>query len=304
MLGILTILSLGMSDKFSMLFLTKRKENQEFKILINYIFIGFVFLMVSFFSYGTFDFSFLFDFKFYIALSLENIRLYISIKNYNKQKNFAQVAFSGFSSIYLIILIGYLYPLLFDISIPISSPYKTITEVIFFSSLFFILTIVYFYDKLKNKDINHPLDLFLHAIFLVNTLYFAILMFQTYQPFLVYTPIFISLALQQLFWIHKRYKLKEFKTRFLMKNITKKDRKFEIKNTLFYLFLHLLSFILTIVAGRLISVEFFALFKRTGAIFSSYIIDTFFLEKKTKTQVKDMIVLGVIFSIGLFLYYR
>jgi len=169
MLGIITVLSLGMTEKLSMLYLIKNKHTQELKIMFNYFFIAIIFAIISYFKYEKYDFSFLNDYKFYISVILENVGFYFAIKNYNKQQNFSQIAFAAFSSIYLIIGISYLYQHIFNINMVLHSPYHNIYEVIAFSIIFMILTLLYFSDKIKNNEIKHPIDLFLYAIFLVNT---------------------------------------------------------------------------------------------------------------------------------------
>lgn len=302
MLGILSVLTLGMTEKFSILTLTRTGRFQEVKIIFNYTIAALVFLAVSFAAYDKFDFSFLDSWEFYASLTLENLGFYYMLKNYNKQKNFAQVAFAAFSSIYLIIAIGYLYPILLGTQMKVASPYHSPMEVAFFTSLFFLLTVGYFYDKLKNNDVRHPWDLIKYAFFLVNTLYFAILMFQTYQTYLVYVFIFSTLVIQQLIHLQRKGELKTLSKDF--KELADSEKAREIKSAVGYSFLYILTFVLSVISGTLISVEFFAIFKRTGSIATSYIIDSKILKKETRISIKDKLILATIMSIGLWLFYR
>ena len=219
MLGIIAVLSLGMAEKMAMFFLVKNKENQQIKIMINFLFVSIIFLITSFFLYDEFDFSFLKDYKFYITVLLENLVFFYAIRNYNKQKNFTQIAFGAFSSIYLMIGIGYFYRILMNLNTTISSPYNNIQEVVGFSLFFFVLTMLYFSDKIKNKDIKHPIDLLLYSILLVNTLFFAILMFQTYQSFLLYIFIFITLVVQQFISLVREKGFKRLKSQILLSDL-------------------------------------------------------------------------------------
>lgn len=302
MLGIITVLLLGITEKLSILSLTKTNNFQEIKIILNYFVASIFFVALSLFSYDNFDFSFLKSWDFYAAIVLENVAFYYMIKNYNKQKSFAQIAFAAFSSIYLIIGVGYLYPFLFGLDMKIASPYHSLGEVLFFTFTFFTLTVAYFFDKIKNNDISHPLDLLKYAFFLVNVLYFAILMFQTYQAYLVYIFIFSSLIFQQIFHLNRKNELRSSFSNF--KKLSKNNKISEVKSTITYSFLYILTFILSVISGNLISVEFFAIFKRTGQIAASYFIDSKILNKSIKISTKDILILGLIMLIALYLYYR
>lgn len=304
MLAIISVLSLGMTEKLSMLFLIKNKHTQELKIMLNYLLISVIFLGISLIKYESFDFSFFYDITFFVTLFLENFVFYFAIKNYNKQKSFSQIAFATFSSLYLIILIGYFYHEVIGLNMVLSSPYNNIYEVIGFSFLFFILTILFFYEKLKNNHINHPLDLLFYAVLLVNVLYFSILTIQNYQSFLVYIFVFLSLSFQQFIWSVRKFGLPSIKKELLLTGLNKSEKIIEIKNTLIYFILYLVTFLLSVTSANLMPVEFFAIFKRTGSIISSYIIDGFILNKDTKIPAKDILILMIIIITVLYLYFR
>ena len=104
-------------------------------------------------------------------------------------------------------------------------------------------------------------------------------MFQLYQSFLLYSFTFLSLSLQQLYWIHKKKDLKIIKDLILFRNIPASERMNEIKHTFLYTFFYLITFVLSVIGGSILPVEFFAIFKRTGSIISSFVIDKFLFNK-------------------------
>jgi glucan phosphoethanolaminetransferase (alkaline phosphatase superfamily) len=168
------------------------------------------------------------------------------------------------------------------------------------------LNILYFYDKLNKNDIKSPITLFIFAIFLANTLFFAILMFQKYQSFLVYSMIFLSFVFHfsiKLFFTHT---FKEIKNLILLKEYNDVEKKDIVKNTLLYIGLYFITFFLSVISGSLLSAEYFAIFKRTGSITSSYVIDGVILKGSDRKIIKkkDILILLTILLTGLFLFFR
>lgn len=290
MIGIFLTSIIGVFEKTSIYFLTKDKNNQSIKIVLNYIIMTLLFFSISLIKYEKLDFSFIYDIKFYITMFLENLIIYISLKNYNKQKNFSQIAFAAFSSIYLIIILSYIYNKIFNLNGIISTPYNSIEEVIGYSLFFALLTIIYFFDKIKAKDIKYPFLLLIYSIILVNTLYFSITLIKLYQSFLVYSFLFITLSIH--FYFQKINECKETIT----------IKKIKTKNTFLYILSYFFTFILSIMAGNLIPVEFFAIFKRIGSIIGAVFIDIFLLNKKKVMNKKDVIVIILIIISSLYLY--
>jgi len=289
-IGIFLTSIIGVFEKTSIYFLTKDKNNQSIKIVLNYIIMTLLFFSISLIKYEKLDFSFIYDIKFYITMFLENLIIYISLKNYNKQKNFSQIAFAAFSSIYLIIILSYIYNKIFNLNGIISTPYNSIEEVIGYSLFFALLTIIYFFDKIKAKDIKYPFLLLIYSIILVNTLYFSITLIKLYQSFLVYSFLFITLSIH--FYFQKINECKETIT----------IKKIKTKNTFLYILSYFFTFILSIMAGNLIPVEFFAIFKRIGSIIGAVFIDIFLLNKKKVMNKKDVIVIILIIISSLYLY--
>jgi hypothetical protein len=306
MIGILTVLSLGFIEKLTLYFFNKNKELESIKVIANYLFMTLIFLSISSFLYTKFDFSFFEDIKFWVALTLENLSFYLLILNLRKKNTFSSIAFSSFSTIYLIIIITYIYKNYLGIEVPVSSPYNSLFEVISFSLFFLFLNIFYFYDKLNKNDVKSPLILIVFAIFLANTLFFAILMFQTYQSFLVYSIIFLSFVIHfsiKLFISHSVREVKELVT---LKKYSIQDRKNIIKNSALYIILYFFTFLLSVISGQLLAVEFFAIFKRTGSITSAYVIDGFILKGNERKIIKkkDILILITILLTGVYLFFR
>jgi len=306
MFGIIAVLSLGFIEKMTLYFFNKNKELESLKVIINYLLMSILFMVISLVIYDSFNFNFINNWDFWAALTLENLSFYLLILNLKKKNTFSSIAFSSFSTIYLIIIISYVHRNLFGIEIPMASPYHSLTEVILFSSFFLFLNILYFYDKLNKNDIKSPITLFIFAIFLANTLFFAILMFQKYQSFLVYSMIFLSFVFHfsiKLFFTHT---FKEIKNLILLKEYNDVEKKDIVKNTLLYIGLYFITFFLSVISGSLLSAEYFAIFKRTGSITSSYVIDGVILKGSDRKIIKkkDILILLTILLTGLFLFFR
>jgi len=306
MIGILTVLSLGFIEKLTLYFFNKNKELESIKVIANYLFMSIIFLSISSVLYQEFDFSFFKDIKFWIALTLENMSFYLLILNLRKKNTFSSIAFSSFSTIYLIIIISYIYKNYFGIEVPVSSPYNSLIEVIGFSFFFFVLNLLYFYDKLNKKDVKSPIILIIFAIFLANTLFFAILMFQTYQSFLVYSFIFMSFVIHFSTKLFLSHKYKDIKKLILLRTYNKIEKKEIIKNSTLYIVLYFFTFLLSVISGKLLAVEFFAIFKRTGSITSAYVIDGIILkgDQRKIIKKKDILILVTILLTGIYLFFR
>jgi len=204
-MGFFLVLSLGFLEKFSFFHLISNNKTQSIKIIINYLLISILFLLIGIFnnSNETLNFSFLKEKMFWMTMFFENLILVITLRNYNKQNNFSQIAFATFSSVYLISLVSLFYNFFFNLSTKINSPYASNFEMILFSFIFFLLIIFYFFDKLKKNLIKHPFELFLFSILITNNLYFALYTIQHYNIFLAYPFIFISMSIVQFYFLKK-----------------------------------------------------------------------------------------------------
>jgi hypothetical protein len=301
MIGILSVLSLGFFEKFAMLFATKQKEYQEIKIINNFFIMSFIFFIYSFLYYENLDFSFFYDRLFYLTIFAENAILFIALKNYNQQNSFTEISFAAFSTLYLIVFLSYFYNYVFDLDTVMKSPYSTLSETLFYSFVFFILTILYFYDKLLSNKIKHPFLLFLFAIFLANGMFMAVSALQKFQGTLVYSFIFLTMIIQQLYWYQKKHSFKDLYSNISFSNSF--EQKEHLKNQFLYTFFFLMTWILSIIGAFFLKVEFFAIFKRTGAIFGAMIIDKYISKKNVVLLLKDVIILLIILFIGVYLTF-
>jgi hypothetical protein len=294
MLGFVYILLLGLTEKlafFSLIF-KNSKQDQSLFTSLNYLIIAISFFFYDFFRMG-YNFELLFDsiynlFStkiFLILLFLENISLYYALRNFNKQNSFVHIAFASFSTIYIMPLLVFFYSTYFGLETKISSPYDSFLETLFFSCMFFILSFLYFFQKIKdNNKLKNKIDLIIYAILLVNCLYFSLLNIQlaNYQ-YLLYSFVFFFLAIQQFFFLFKYKKegclidsnlLKEEekeaqKTCFSILNIDVK----KIKSFFIFHILYVITFLLSIFAAKLIAIEIYATLKRISTIIGGGVVD-------------------------------
>jgi hypothetical protein len=176
-------------------------------------------------------------------------------------------------------VVAYFYNSIFSFNNALDVQYDSILEAIVFSSVLFVLTLLYYIDKIKKRTVNDFKLLILLLIVLLNTMYFAIKTMQTFNGFLVYAFIQFMIALY-----------------FLAKG-RNEDKKITVKD--FYIFtLWPFLFVLIITAANLISVEFFNIFKRISQVVSAMILDKNFIRKDF------MIIFMIIVVTFIFYFYK
>ena len=94
--------------------------------------------------------------SFICYLFLRLLFFYLYRENYNKNKeNFTMINMFVFSTIYLMPILTFIYNPLFDFNTMHDIKYDSIFEAAIFSFILFILTMVYYIDKIKNKMVKN-----------------------------------------------------------------------------------------------------------------------------------------------------
>jgi|GEM_PF-7115160 len=208
-----------------------------------------------FFEYKAIDFSFFYDWKFYLLVVLELLVFYLYRENYHQNKtNYTMVNMFVFSTIYLMPILAFLYNFIFEFNTTLDIKYDTFFEALIFSFTLFVLTLIYYIDKIKNKEVNNLKLLILLLVVLLNTLYFSVKMVQTYNGYLVYSFIHLSIA-------------------FYFLNSSRKELKTISYKRLGFYSLFPFIYVFYFSAAALVSVEFITIFKRVSQIISAMILD-------------------------------
>lgn len=291
MLGILFIYLAGISENYANHYLVKNRTFQEVKVINNYLLESLVLFVIVALFYP-FDFSFLYDYKFYLLLFFENFSFYMSRFQHNVQKEFTTISFAIFSSVYLIFPLTYFYDDLFGFETTLTIPYDSLSEMFIYFGIFFSVTVLYFYDKIRLNTITHKVSLAIFAFSLVNTMYLAVKLSQTYSPFLLYALLVPTVSLSHFFLINKKDRKRAFKYAF-----SKREMKLNLRYALFSIANLLFAFI----AILHLPAEFVTLFKRNSQIIGAYLIDR--KRKKVKKSTKDKLLIVLVPLLGFYLYF-
>lgn len=258
-------------------------ENRNFQsslmFLVSSIVLFFIYLI--FFNYNSEDFLFLKDWKFYLLCFLETGVFYLYRENYNQNKdNYTMVNMFVFSTIYLMPLLAFFYNQIFSFNKSLDIKYDSFFEAFIFSLVLFILTSIYYISKIKNKEVKNLKLLLILVFVLLNTMYFAVKLVQTYNGFLIYSFIQILIAIN-FYFISQR-------------GVKKESKKITLTDFGFF-FLWPTYFVLFFIAAGLMSVEFITISKRISQIISAMILDK-------KIIRKDFILIGLIFIVSIIFY--
>lgn len=254
-------------------------ENRNFNSFIMFLISSFVlfFVYMIFYNFNANDFSFLFQWKFYLQIILELLVFYLYRENYYHNKNnYTMINMFVFSTIYLMPILAFVYSSIFIFDTSLDIKYDSFLEAFFFSFSLFILSVIYYISKIKNKEIKNLKLLILLLFVLLNSMYFSVKLVQTYNGFLIYSSIQIVIALY-----------------FLV--LSKKESKqIDFKRVALY-FLWPFVFIFYVLAASLIAVEFVTIFKRISQIISAMVLDK-------KIILKDLILISLIILITILFY--
>ncbi len=254
-------------------------DNRNFHSSILFFISSFILFILYnlLFKYNSTDFYFLYDWKFYLLIILELSVFYLYRENYYQNKtNYTIVNMFVFSTIYLMPILAFFYNFIFEFNTTLNIKYDTFLEAFIFSFTLFILSLIYYINKIKNKEVNNLKLLIILLIVLLNTMYFSVKMVQTYNGYLIYSFIHLSIA-------------------FYFLNFSKKELKtISYKRVGFYsLFPFIYVFYFS--AAALVSVEFITIFKRVSQIISAMILDK-------KVIRKDAILIFLILLTSLIFY--
>lgn len=254
-------------------------ENRNFHSFILFTISSFSLLLIYsfYFEFNENDFTFLYDWKFYLLTILEIFVFYLYRENYYQNKNnFTMVNMFIFSTIYLMPILAFIYNPLFNFNETLDIKYDSFYEALIFSLILFVLTAIYYANKIKNKEVKNLKLLILLLIVLLNTLYFSVKVVQTFNGFLVYG--FIQIVIAIYFFL-----------------LSKKEQKDISLRRIGLYFTYPFLFVLYFMAAAMISVEFITIFKRVSQIISAMILDR-------KVQRKDFILIFSIILISVLFY--
>ncbi len=254
-------------------------ENRNFQSFLMFLISSIILLIIYSFMYdfNKEDFSFIYEWKFYLLNLLELFVFYLYRENYHQNSdNYTMINMFVFSTIYLMPILAFFYNSIFIFNKNLDIQYDSFFEATVFSFILFALTLFYYVDKIKNKKIKNLPLLLLLLFTLLNTMYFSVKIVQTYNGFLVYS--FIQFLIAINFFILSR----------------KESKTITLKKILLYTvwpFIYFLYFI----AASLIAVEFITIFKRVSQIIAAMIIDK-------KVIIKDAILIAMIIFISILFY--
>jgi hypothetical protein len=254
-------------------------ENRNFHSSVMF-FISSITLLIFyliFYKFNYLDFYFFYQWKFYLLTFLELLVFYLYRENYFQNKNnYTMINMFIFSTIYLMPILAFLYNHIFIFNKDLDLKYESFFEAFIFSFVLFVLSMIYYIDKIKSKQIKNIKLLLLLLIILLNTMYFSVKIIQTYNGFLVYC--FIQMVISINFFI-------------LSKN---ESKKISIQRFALYLvwpFIYLFYFF----AASLVAVEFIVIFKRVSQIIAAMLIDK-------KIVFKDAILIFLIILVSTLFY--
>lgn len=254
-------------------------ENRNFQsalmFLISSIILFLIYALI--YNFDIKDFSFFFEWKFYLLSFLELMVFYLYRENYHQNStNYTMINMFVFSTIYLMPILAFFYNSIFSFNTTLNIKYDSFFEAFVFSFVLFALTLVYYVDKIRNKEVKN-LPLLITLLFtLLNCMYFSVKTVQSYNGFLVYCFIQFIIALN--FFILSR----------------KESKSIDLKRVTLFLVWPFIS-VLYFIAASLVAVEFITIFKRVSQIISAMIIDK-------KVVIKDAILIVIIILISLFFY--
>lgn len=177
-------------------------ENRNFQSFLMFLISSIILLIIYSFMYdfNKEDFSFIYEWKFYLLNLLELFVFYLYRENYHQNSgNYTMINMFVFSTIYLMPILAFFYNSIFIFNKNLDIQYDSFFEATVFSFILFALTLFYYVDKIKNKKIKNLPLLLLLLFTLLNTMYFSVKIVQTYNGFLVYSFIQFLIAINFLF---------------------------------------------------------------------------------------------------------
>lgn len=282
---------LGFIEKYSFLILNKTKKFQLQIVTLTFILASILIFIFSYFYYEKLDLSFLVDPKAYCSFVSEIVGYSLLRAYYQSSKDYTSIAFAQSSSIWLIFLLTIILEPILGYKNQIEIHNKTN---LLFALIFFVGSIGYFYDKIDITSRSKNFKLFIIALILSLTIFFAVRNMQNFQTLTFYSFLMLIIGLSMFYFSIKsqkeRIKYKYFKKITLQKMF------------LLYLIYYGLASTLSVLSALFVRVEFFTLFKRLGQLSAAVHIDH--NKHKTKISTKDkFVILFILISLISMYFY-
>lgn len=231
------------------------------------------------------------DWRLYLGMSLEIFGVWLTRKNYEvNSSSITSINFALFFSIILVPILSFYASVFFGFENSIKLKYKSEQEMLFFLLCFFVLMILYFYDKLKGH-VNNIWLLFLMPISLSSSLFWTTKMMQIYEGVVYYASIGFALLMFFTLQALKNNELARFK----------KEHK---KDALIILGVSSVILPLNILVVKFLAVEFLAIFKRISQVITALYLDSVENGKRHLNNIKDVVVITLLLITAVVIFFR
>ncbi len=231
------------------------------------------------------------DWRLYLGMALEIFGVWLTRKNYEvNSSSITSINFALFFSIILVPILAFYASGFFGFDGAIKLHYKSEQEMLLFLLCFFVLMILYFYDKLKGH-VNNIWLLFLMPISLSSSLFWTTKMMQIYEGVVYYAAIGFSLLMFFTLQALKNNELSRFK----------KEHK---KDALIILGVSSVILPLNILVVKFLAVEFLAIFKRVSQVITALYLDSVENGKRHLNNIKDVIVIVLLLTTAIVMFFR
>jgi hypothetical protein len=296
-IGFLLMFILSFIESFNMKKISEQTDVKNFMTLI-LSFSGFIISVASYFisteiSQEPMDISkevaLYYNPVFYFALLSEITGFWLARKNFEvNSSNMTAINFSLFFSLSLVPIYTFFFSGLYGFSDTLKINYESNIELFAFIGGMTLLTIVYFFDKVKGK-IDHILWLIPFPLVLSNSMFLTGNLMQQYNGFFAYGSIALVLS---LFFLSIAIKNKE------LKNLNKGHAKLAG-----FIFLGwCIAIPANTIAIKILAIEFVNLLKRLSQILVGVILDKLY-KNNTKRHWKDKYIIALMFIFGFGFYY-
>ena len=229
------------------------------------------------------------EWSLYAAVGSQFVGTLLARKNYEVNgSNITAINFSLFFSLSIVPIIAYFCDDFFGFKDTLQVDYKSSKEFLIFVGLMSLLTVLYFFDKLKTK-INNIYWLLPYPFVLSSSIYFSTKTMQSYNAFFAYSAIVSFLIV--LFLINT-IKAKEFK------NL----KKPHLKLVGFLVISWSIAIPANTIAIKILAVEFVTMLKRLCQILAGVILDIYY-KNNINFHYKDKYIIGLMFILCFTLYY-
>lgn len=229
-------------------------------------------------------FVFFNDPLFYVMLILNFVNQVI-LRKFTKsnENNMVFVKFSNFVFIALVPIVSYLSVVHLGFGSAINVDYSNLTQVFILSGIIGVLSIFLFYDKIKSKVFKR-LDLMTLSILNSSlTVVFFVKLMQEYDTQAVY---FCAIFFNTIVWLNMTMRNKEFEL----------IEKSNIKLLIFASIGYIIYSQVNMMVVNILPAEHIAIFRAIAGVVIASTFDYYANNKKFNLNVKDFVVLGLIFT--------